>query len=191
MMRSKRFIFKGTALIAVLFYFLLACAPAHAQTGQIVIVNNATLKEAQGINIQLYKLQGKAQKLLKNEMVIASEDCANGCGSVPIALDVAPGDYKIQVFGGVLLDMDAVTFPVKTADQFVFMVSNTKSTLSLSAQAPGLKVVENKSPFRIDLITYTKGASLNITPAQPQAARPAKKGFWPFKPDNGPRSVNE
>lgn len=190
-MRGSRFIFKGTAILAVLFYFLLAGYPAHAQTGQVVIVNNVALKAAEGINIQLYRLQGKSQKLLKNEMVVASEDCANGCGSAPIAIDVTPGDYKVQVFGGVVLDADAVTFPLKTADQFVFMVSNAKNAPSLSAHAPGLKLVEEKSPFRIDLITYTKGASLNITPVQPPAARPAKKGFWPFKPDNGPRSVNE
>lgn len=181
---------KSRFVLLVLVLAVCLGMPAHAQTGQIVVINNAALKKAQTLNVQVYRMQGKTQKMLKNEMIVASEDCANGCGGAPMALDAAPGDYKIQVFGGVALETDAVTFPLRASDQFVWMVSNTENKPHIRAHAPGVKLVENKSPYRIDLVTYTKGASLNIQPA-PQPKEPVRKSFWPFRPSNAPRGVNE
>jgi len=56
----------GTAFFAVLFSFMMLFASASFAGGaQVVIVNNAALKTAQSINIQIYRLNGKGQSLVK------------------------------------------------------------------------------------------------------------------------------
>lgn len=179
----------GTAFFAVLFSFLLLFASAsYAGGAQVVIVNNAALKTAQSINIQIYRLNGKSQSLVKNQMIVASTDCANGCGQPSMSIDITPGDYKIQVFGGVALDITAVSFPVKAGDEFVWMVSNSTTTPHIRAMAPGVKVLEQKSPFRINLSTYSKGEGVPAA-AVNTPRKKEKNTFWPFRPNNSQRSA--
>jgi hypothetical protein len=178
----------GTALFAVLFSFLLLFASPSYAGGQVVIVNNAALKTAQGMNIQVYRLNGKGQSLVKNQMIVASTDCVNGCGQESMSIDIAPGDYKIQVFGGVALDITSVSFPVKAGDEFVWMVSNSTTTPHIRAMAPGVKVLEQKSPFRIDISTYSKGEGVPAAAANTPRKK-EKNAFWPFRPNNSQRSA--
>ena len=180
MSRTLATIFKGTALLAVLFCGLLL-TPAHADgISEIVIVNNAALKTAQSLTIQVYRMNGKSQTLVKNKIVTASDDCTNGCDEPSMAIDSTPGDYKIQVGGDVVLDTSAVTFPVHTGDEFVWMISNRQNAPHIHAHAPGVVMGEDKSPFRIDLVTYTKGSGIDPVIREHHTSHHT---FWPFKPN--------
>jgi hypothetical protein len=176
----------GTAIFAVLFYCAFCLIPAHANAGpqEIVIVNNAALKTAQSLTLKTYKAApGGKDRLIRNVVVGPVEnDCTNGCGAESTAVGDGIGTYKIEVTGDTALESSAVTFSLRPGEEYVWMISNRATPPSIRKSAPGIETVADASPFRIDLVTYTKSDVAAATAQATAAQKRKSKSFWPFKP---------
>lgn len=187
-MRAQKAFMKRTELIAVLFYLALCFVPfaASAQapaTASITLINNAALKAGQSLTIKEYLAAGNKDRLVKNLSIGPVEtDCTNGCGNEPGHFSAVPGQYRIEVRTDTAASsLTSIRFTVRAGEEYIWMVTNRANPQVSRAVAPGMEMISNTGPFRLDLVTYTPAPKMEA----PVEEAPSKKefgGFWPFKP---------
>lgn len=187
-MRIQNAGMKRTVLTTVLFYLVFTLMPLAASaetqpTATITLVNNAALKTGQSLGIKEYMLTGDKERLVKNLSIGPVEaDCTNGCGTEPGNFNAGPGQYRIEVRTDAETSaLTAVTFNVKAGEEYIWMVTNRGNPKATRATAPGMKVISDTGPFRLDLVTYTPALKTE-TPAATVTHKKPDSGFWPFKP---------
>lgn len=188
-MRDQHADTKRTGLIAVLFYLVLTLAPFTASaegpaTANIILINNAALVAGQSLSVKEFQVTGDKERLVKNVALGPVEaDCTNGCGTEPASHVAAPGHYRIEVRTDLSSpSLTSIAFNVKAGEEYIWMITNRNNPKASRETAPGMKILSDTGPFRLDLVTYTPAQKVEAPVASSAPVKKKNDGFWPFKP---------